>query len=143
MNMCNALKLSFRSPIMSRIPVSEECPIFLLISRHCNSPISIIYQKLLYLKNSQEVVPSCRLCAVFWRKDSRRCIGFDWRMSQTDCESLEQEGKLPNKTKKCGYSNGGLSCRFALVKLDATDDSDKAWPNHCFKQPTVDNRALV
>jgi hypothetical protein len=44
----------------------------------------------------------------------RRCIGFDWRMSQHDCEHLKRNGMIPSFTKSCGYSNSGtLAMRWA------------------------------
>ena len=46
-----------------------------------------------------------------------RCIGFDWRMSQHDCEFMKNQDMLPNFTKSCGYSNSGA---FPFSKL--TDD---------------------
>lgn len=79
------------------------------------------------------------ICSTFWRKGSRRCIGFDWRMSNHDCESLTRSGQLPNFTKTCAYSNSGLSCLFALVTLDDTTADDfTAWPNNCFTMPQAD-----
>ncbi|CAJ1386166.1 unnamed protein product [Effrenium voratum] len=77
------------------------------------------------------------LCATFWRDGTQRCIGFDWRMSQHDCGFLQRDGLLPNKTSACGYSNSGLSCRFALVDV-AAEESFTAWPNPCFTMPQAD-----
>ena len=66
------------------------------------------------------------LCATFWRKGKQRCVAFDWRMSNHDCEYLkdieernalmlfvwsvllwQDKGLLPQHTKTCGYSNSG------------------------------------
>ena len=41
-------------------------------------------------------------------KKNPRCIGFDWRMSQHDCEDLKRNGMIPQFTKSCGYSNSGI-----------------------------------
>lgn len=78
------------------------------------------------------------LCSTFWRNGRQRCIGFDWRMSQHDCEHLKRNGMIPSFTKSCGYSNSGLSCVFALVDLTTEDDNFKAWPNPCFTMPEAD-----
>ncbi|CAE7263995.1 unnamed protein product [Symbiodinium natans] len=79
------------------------------------------------------------LCATFWRNGTQRCVAFDWRMSNHDCEYMKDQGMLPNHTKSCAYSNSGLSCMFALV--DLTDSADKwtMWPNPCFTMPTADS----
>lgn len=46
------------------------------------------------------------LASIF--KKNPRCIGFDWRMSQHDCEDLKRNGMIPQFTKSCGYSNSGI-----------------------------------
>ncbi|CAE7662890.1 unnamed protein product [Symbiodinium pilosum] len=79
------------------------------------------------------------LCATFWRKGKQRCVAFDWRMSNHDCEYLKDKGLLPQHTKTCGYSNSGLSCVFALVdQTDPTADDFTMWPHPCFTMPTAD-----
>ena len=78
------------------------------------------------------------LCSTFWRNGRQRCIGFDWRMSQHDCEDLKRNGMIPQFTKSCGYSNSGLSCVFALVDLTSESDHFAAWPNPCFTMPEAD-----
>ncbi|CAE7415195.1 hypothetical protein AK812_SmicGene2899 [Symbiodinium microadriaticum] len=79
------------------------------------------------------------LCSTFWRNGTQRCVAFDWRMSNHDCEFLKDQGRLPNHTKSCAYSNSGLSCLFALVPLTDSADSFSMWPNPCFTMPTADS----
>ena len=49
------------------------------------------------------------------KRRKRRCIGFDWRMSQHDCEHLKRNGMIPSFTKSCGYSNSGTLARATIT----------------------------